>query len=661
MQTKRYLKRLYPVLLYILKAYLLALIFLFLLRISFILFNLDQIAGASFNDVVKAMILGLHFDNTVVCAISLIPLLSALLITLFSLQARCVVYVYNIYYIIAFFVILGFSVADIPYFQYFMKHFDISISSWMQYGGSETYSMLYTETSYYKFYLLFLIIITVSGICIVKFGKQWKQSKQKINNLRYLMMVIPIVLLCGLALSRKYGTESLNIKKAYFSEHSFVNELGINTTYYFVRSLGRPTYQEENFSSFISEPDATKLVREYIKAENYIDSISPICHKIVSEKDELNANVIIVLMESMSSYYLTDRPELTPTLNELKNKSYYFSNIYSAGTHTNQGIFSTLFGIPAMFEKNITDNRGVTWNNQINEHLPICEGLPYNLNKKGYTSSFFIAHTKNFDNLGVFFSKNGYSPQNIFSIENYPTEKRVNSWGVNDEYLFEFAIHKFNKQQKPFFGSIMTITNHPPFVIPDSFTHISSDELEQAVYYADNCIKVFLEDAAKQTWFNNTIFVFVGDHGRLLGKSAFDMPLEFNHVPLIIYSPIFTEMPQSIDKFGSQIDIFPTVMGMLNITYENNSLGIDLLKEDRGYSVFSSDGKLGYIDNEYLYSFNTLSETNYLYKYKDEESPDKNIATAIKDTLTDKKRKAAATVIVTNYMLKRRLTSKNKH
>ncbi len=85
-------------------------------------------------------------------------------------------------------------------------------------------------------------------------------------------------------------------------------------------------------------------------------------------------------------------------------------------------------------------------------------------------------------------------------------------------------------------------------------------------------LKEFIDEAKQQEWFDNTIFVFVGDHGKIVGTPRSDMPLSFNHVPLFIYSPSFIE-PLQIEDLGGQVDIAPTVLGLLNIDYTDNGFG----------------------------------------------------------------------------------------
>ncbi|MFV0418692.1 MAG: LTA synthase family protein [Dysgonomonas sp.] len=661
MNYKNYFTKVYPILKYILKIHLLALVVLSILRLVLLLTNLQNAENIETSLIINAFHLGFFFDNIGVSAITILPLLSAVCIAFFDSYKDIFRKLFNAYYIFIYTLLFGFSVANIPYFNYFFRHLDIGIIDWLSHD-TEGFSMIFTESSYYKYYLLFFATILCFSFCIIRFGKQWhnyknhveKNSKSSIIKLSLISIILLTISYSGI--TRKYNiVNPILLWTAYLSPSSFANELTTSPVYNTLASIVTPKYKDKEVNHVISIEDSFDLLKKDFSSQNFDSDISPICRKIIPDGEERNANIVIVLMESMSTYYLTETPQLTPFLNELKNKSYYFENFYSSGTHTNQGIFATLYGIPGLFDRVIMDDRVMGGT----DRLPLCEGLPINLNAKGYTSCFFVSHDKSYNNTDMFLYRNGYALKDIYAKENYPESEYVNYWGVGDGYLFDYTIKTFNeKKGKPFFGTIMTITNHPEYVVPAAFKSISSDASEQAVYYADHCIKKFLEDATKEEWYDNTIFVFLGDHGKILGKQQFEMPVSLNHIPLMIYSPLFTDTPKAFENFGTQIDIFPTVMGLLNIEYENNSLGIDLLKEKRPYAVFTTDEKLGCINEEYLYCYNTLSKQEVMYDYKKNNIT--NLATFNKHAFDSIRNYAAATVQATNYLLKNELTRRNK-
>lgn len=662
MNYRKYFTRLYPILKYILKIHLLALVILSFLRLILLLTNLQNAENIETSLITNAFHLGFFFDNIGVSAITILPILGAVCISFFDSYKNAFRKLFNCYYIFTYTFLFGFSVANIPYFNYFFRHLDIGIVDWLSHD-TEGFSMIFTESSYYKYYLLFFAIILSFSCCVILFGKQWDRYKNHIDKntkagiVKFSLISLLLLTISYTGITRKHDiVHPILLWTAYLSPSSFANELTTSPVYNTLVSIVTPKYKDKEVNHVISIEDSFDLLKKDFSSQDFLSDISPICRKITPSEEERKANIVIVLMESMSTYYLDETPQLTPFLNELKNKSYYFKNFYSPGTHTNQGIFASLYGIPGLFDRVIMDDRVMSGT----EPLPLCEGLPINLNAKGYTSCFFVSHDKSYNNTDMFLYRNGYDLKNIYAKEDYPESEYVNYWGVGDRYLLDYAIKTFNKEkEKPFFGTVMTITNHPEYVVPTEFKSISSDASEQAVYYADYCIKKFLEDASKQEWYDNTIFVFLGDHGKILGKQQFEMPISLNHIPLMIYSPLFSDMPKIVENFGTQIDIFPTVMGLLNIEYENSSLGIDLLRERRPYAVFTTDEKLGCINEHYLYCYNTLSKQEVMYDYKNDNIA--NLATINKNAFDSIRNYAAATVQATNYLLKNGLTRRKEN
>ncbi|MEY4085808.1 MAG: hypothetical protein RL074_1595 [Bacteroidota bacterium] len=77
---------------------------------------------------------------------------------------------------------------------------------------------------------------------------------------------------------------------------------------------------------------------------------------------------------------------------------------------------------------------------------------------------------------------------------------------------------------------------------------------------------------------SNTIFVIVADHcASSAGKT--ELPLDKYRIPALVYSPGFIA-PQKYTQLMSQIDVMPTVMGLLNFNYQSKFYGQDVLKAD---------------------------------------------------------------------------------
>lgn len=223
-----------------------------------------------------------------------------------------------------------------------------------------------------------------------------------------------------------------------------------------------------------------------------------------------------------------------------------------------------------------------------------------------------MTHESQYDNMNGFFRTNGY--EDIYAEENYPASKVVNSFGVADDYLFEYALPVLNgyaESYKPFFATILTISNHPPYVLPDWFKAKNSEMEYAIVEYADHCIAEFFKKAQTEPWFNETIFVFMGDHGKVVGNSMSEMPESYNHVPFMIYYNGVE--PREMCGFAGQMDVTPTLLDILGVEHKNSSFGLDLMQVEREQIFYTSDNAIGARDSNRLYIYMPQGEKELYY------------------------------------------------
>ena len=243
----------------------------------------------------------------------------------------------------------------------------------------------------------------------------------------------------------------------------------------------------------------------------------------------------------------------------------------------------------------------------------------------GYEKYYFIGGRSQFNNFSGLISN--IKDVQVYEEGKYKAEK-INVWGISDKNLFLEANDILSKQQKPFFAIIQTADNHRPFNIPEADKDfekriIEEDTLQkygfeslkeyQAFAYTDYCFQKFMEAAKKSPSFNNTIFIFTGDHG-VEGKAEAIYPsawteqrLGDEHIPLLFYAPALLA-PQKRPEAVSQIDILPTVAGMVQQQYLNSTLGRDLLdatkKENAAFIIYHAPGWIGVVTDDYFYRKN---------------------------------------------------------
>jgi phosphoglycerol transferase MdoB-like AlkP superfamily enzyme len=541
--------------------------------------------------ILQAFIMGVRFDLVITSYILLLPAVLFSILYFLNKKYPFIEKAIFVYIFILSAIAFILSAVDIPYFNQFFSRLNIGALEWAD-SPSFVFKMVIQEPRYFLIFIPFIIVLFI----FYKFLKSVFNKLNIVSNTKlYLKLLFTVLLLGGIliAMRGRFQLKSpIRVGTAYFSNNAFLNQLGLNPTYTFIRSYIDSKSSKNAKVDLMKEQEAIERVKLQL---GILDSISdsPIARNIIPDSLSTNRpNVVIIMMESMSAAKMKrhgNNKNLAPFLDSLSYQSIYFENIFTAGIHTFNGVFSTLFSLPGLYRQHpLKDIRKYN-------------GISNELKKHGYTTSYFTTHDGQFDNVEGFLKANSFDF--VYSQDDYPQEEVKTTLGVPDDYLFRHAIpiiDDFAKESKPFFASFMTVSDHGPYYIPPYFTPKSKDIKDQIVEYADWSLQQFIYMASKKPWFDNTIFVFIADHGAPL-TAYYDISLDYHHSPLIFYAPKILDKPASYENIGGQIDVFPTIMGMLNLAYINNTLGIDLLKEERPFIYFNADDKVGVIDEEYFY------------------------------------------------------------
>ncbi len=498
------------------------------------------------------------------------------------------------------------------------------------------------------FLILALVIPALFSFWIFRLLK-WDNKKAQESNLEktkkswsfYLqtgICSILIIFLCLLGIRGRLALKSpIRVGTAYFSNNSFINELGLNPVYYFLRSTLDSQKQKKQSLSLIPENEAIGVVQSYFGITNPQEG-SPIAREKTYEQRQ-NYNVVFIIMEGISYSVFENKQARSyiPFLDSLSQNSLFFNNCYSSGIHTMNGVCGSLFSYPALMQQHPFKSAEITK----------MAGFPNILRKNGYQTAYFTTHDDQFDNIGGFLKANDV--ELILSQKDYPGDKVLSNLGVPDDYMFERAIPemtKLAKNRKPFFAACLTASNHTPMIIPDYFKSREGELRFQMLEYADWSLRKFFDLAKKEPWFKNTIFVLCSDHGSPLGKQLYDMAITFNHVPMMILAP--GKNPEVNNNPAGQIDIFPTVMGLLGINYTNNTFGEDLLEKNREYIFFSADNAIGCISDSLFYTWHNDGRES-LYNYKNQSSD--NIIENYRDEAEKMKKYSFSMIQSAQYMI----------
>ncbi|MBV2223350.1 MAG: sulfatase-like hydrolase/transferase [Cloacibacterium sp.] len=482
---------------------------------------------------------------------------------------------------------------------------------------------------------LFTAIFVVTGLATWWIYKKTKDSLLQLPNLvqKFTLLGVFAVLL---EISLSFA-EKINLKKG----NIFQQEIAANGMVKFYEAFSNNTLDFFTFYPTVDQKTAEKNTLLPL-------GTTTLSRPITSDKPELQKNVVLISIESLSAAYMKAygyEESVTPFLDQLAQKSLFFTNLYATGNRTVRGLEALTLCIPP------TAGESVIKREKENKNKFTTGSV---FKSKGYSVKYLYGGYSYFDNMKDFYAGNGYE---IVDRDNFTPEEITfaNVWGVCDEDMAKKAISEMNKDYKagkPFFHHWMTVSNHRPFTYPEGKIDIPADSKSRkgGVKYTDYSIMKFFEMAQKQPWFKNTVFVIVADHcSSSAGKT--ELPMDKYRIPAMIYAPEFVA-PQKFSQVTSQIDVMPTVLGLLNFKYQSKFLGQDVFSKNfvpRAYIATYQD--LGFVKDNYL---TVISPTKNIKQYQLVQKPNTNTSTEFniyytENLLQDNPRKDLVDQTISNY------------
>lgn len=344
----------------------------------------------------------------------------------------------------------------------------------------------------------------------------------------------------------------------------------------------------------------------------------------LSERVLKGRNIVLFVMESMSaehSAYLMpgvyadrDTKGFTPFLDSLMRNGLTFKQMYANGTRSIQALPSILGSIPSFRVPFVL----------MPQSLGASRQLPAILASKGYTTAFLCGSEHGSMGFGAYARSAGV--ERLISREEYEqahgTDDFDGYWGIWDEPFLQFAGEEFSQMPQPFFAALFTLSSHHPFVVPDKYAHTlpkGYTAIHRSVAYTDNAFRLFFERYKNEEWFTRTIFVFVADHvsSEKFAPQTRAYPGS-NHIMGFIYTPDGVLQGQ-IDQTTQQLDIMPTILGLLGNEEPYFAFGRDILREqerprwaisyDGSYRAFTGEEELRVEDQEQEKAADSLAQT----------------------------------------------------
>ncbi len=372
------------------------------------------------------------------------------------------------------------------------------------------------------------------------------------------------------------------------SSNRVADEVAANGVYSFFSALRNARIDYERYYATLPEAEAITRVRKLLQQSNTRWLAAPDAPGNPIARDVDNSdlgpprklNVIFLFEESMGAEFVGSLggKGYTPNIDRIAATSLSFTHMYASGTRTVRGMEALTTSLAPVPPESVVKRSG-------NENL---FNLSTIMRKQGYSPSFIYGGYGTFDDMNSYYAANGWR---VLDRTDMPKPKFATIWGIADEELYDNALADFDKQiarGEPVFSLVMSTSNHRPYLFPKGIPGVKAENggREAGVRYADYAIGKFFDQLQKKPWYKDTILVIAGDHGaRVYGRAQ--IPVSNYTIPFIVHSPVIT--PQRVDILSSQVDIGPTVLGLLHLNYESWLPGRDILRmgPNDGYAIFN--------------------------------------------------------------------------
>ena len=443
--------------------------------------------------------------------------------------------------------------------------------------------VLSTLVNGHLFESLFCILICITAfILFYKLASKLYRDYTSIKVKKSLLcLVLAIVLIPYGIRGTITNHKPLNPSNSSFCASPLGNTIPVNSTFNVFYALRHISDSDIKSSSIFAFDNTVNVLNNYDKFSKVtkpktIDSSCPI-NQVITPKvtPSQKRNVVIIVEESFGARYvqsLSGDP-IAPELEKLKNEGWWFERLYATGHRSVRGLEAITASYPPS-----------PLASQVKlEHREELTTISSIYKRLGYKTSFIYGGESHFDSMRSYFLNNGV--EEIIEQKDYKDPEFVASWGVSDEDLFKKANEKFVKlsnNNQPFCSVVFSSSFHDPFDIPQGKVNIDGVKTDDprrltAAKYADYALGKFFEQAKKEDYYKNTVFLVIADHdSRVRGIGAF--PLTNYSIPALIISPDIT--PRVDKRIVSQIDMLPTLLSLTGVSGEFPLSGEDLTRDD---------------------------------------------------------------------------------
>jgi phosphoglycerol transferase MdoB-like AlkP superfamily enzyme len=571
----------------------LLLFFLFLMvlfyadRAIFLVYNFSTISHEGVGKILQSFTTGLRLDISAACYLLIIPLVLALLELLTQFKWLSTVRkIYALVFVIAFWLM---AFVQLPVF-----------ADWGIKMHYKALAMFIKNTSDALDVATPLIVIPsvilVTIFCALSYWLYVKKVHAHLYDKEGKIIWAPFSLI-GFAGLLFIGIRGglyeipLQLSAATYNNNNTLNNAAANSVWHIANSiLYNVKYTTTNPYRFMADEDADKVVQELyaVKPDTTL--------KIFTTN---RPNVVVFILESWSATVMScitgnEATNATPNLNKLAQEGVLFTRCYASGERSDQGVAAVLAGYPALPTSAISN---------IPEKLKGLPGLPLTLHNNGYSSLFLYGGQVEYGNIQSLLYQQQI--QKVITENDFGNKYYKGRLGVHDENTLPLLIEEAGKLKEPFFASLFNISTHFHYDYPKPKREIAwagkFSDYVNSIEYADSCFGVFINDAKKQPWFKNTVFIFLSDHSANSPGNEDFKSKEHHHIPLIIYGDCIRPEYRGlrINKTVSQQDMCATILSQLGMDVSGLLFSKDALNPSAPpFAYYTFTEGLGWVESD---------------------------------------------------------------
>ena len=573
----------------LLKRLLIPLSFLTVTRIIFFGFNPGKFNGASLMDFIA----GIWIDCITV-ALYFLPFAILFLFPIPWRGYKLHQFLLKLLFITTTILLVSMNLMDVEYYSYTSKRSTMDLFAILG-AGSDFSQLAFTFLKDF-WYLIVLLIIFI--FLLVKWYNRIQFPKETFSNLPpkfYLKNTISFIV--TLALFIIIGRGGFDFKPVGILEASNYTNSGntalvLNTPFTMLKSYGETALEEQTYYSTIKATEHYFNPNQTSQPQNILPD---------------GSNVVVLMLESFGNefvgFYNGSRTSYTPFLDSLLEKSLTFTYGFANGKKSIEAVPSIFASIPSLM-----DNPYISSSYSANKII----GLPDLLKKHGYESAFYHGATNGSMRFDAFTESIGFD--HYFGRLEYGNDKHSDkTWGILDEYFEPWAAKKMSELKEPFLASIFTLSSHHPYFIPEHMR----DKVKKgpqlicaSINYGDISLRNFFEEAKKQDWYENTVFIIVADHTPASTTPFYNLKTQMFQVPSAFYHPGGKIKPEKKDGIVKHLDIYPSILDILNIKDNYYSFGNSIFNTTKNQSFNYLEGVYYYYEDDKMLTFSNNKARN---------------------------------------------------